>query len=340
MLQDAVKRLVEGKNLPPDLMDQAMQVLMTGEAGEAEAAAFLTALRMKGETPEELAAAARVLRQHMEPLVIGDRQAVDTCGTGGDQSGTLNLSTAAALVVAACGVPVVKHGNRAVSSRSGSADVLTALGVRVDVPAKVARRCLDEAGMAFCFAPRYHPAMRHVARVRQALGFHTIFNLLGPLCNPAGVRCQLLGAGRPELLDLLAETLVQLGGCEAFVVHGHGGLDEVSLSGPTEVRWVRQETIDKQTWTPEQFDLPRHSLDTIRVSGAAQSAERIREVLQGRHGPARDFVLANAAAVLHLAGVAGSLRIGVAQAAEAVDRGRAEGVLERLVRLTNDEAEA
>lgn len=271
----------------------------------------------------------------MEPLEIGDRQAVDTCGTGGDHSGTLNLSTAAAFVVAGCGISVVKHGNRAVSSRSGSADVLTALGVRVDVAPEAARRCLEEAGMAFCFAPRYHPAMKHVAKVRQALGFRTLFNLLGPLCNPARVRYQLLGVGRPELLDLMAETLLQLGGTEAFVVHGSDGLDEVSLSGPTQVRLVRKEGIEKRTWTPTDFGLPSHSVESIRVRDAAESAVRIKAVLEGEHGPARDFVVANAAAVLVLVGVADDLRSAAARAVQAIDSGQAQAVLRGLIRVTN-----
>lgn len=336
VLREAVHLLIARQDLPGSVMEQAMQVLMTGRADAAEAAAFLTALRMKGESPDELATAARVLRRHMEPLDIRNLPAVDTCGTGGDQTGTLNLSTAAAFVVAGCGVPVVKHGNRAVSSRSGSADVLTALGVRVDVPPAIALLCLEEGGMAFCFAPRYHPAMRHVARVRQALGFRTLFNLLGPLCNPAGVRYQLLGVGRPELLDLMANTLLRLGSGEAFVVHGSDGLDEVSLTGPTIVRWVRQSGLDHLIWAPEDFGLPRHSLEEIRVADAAESAARIRTVLAGQHGPDRDFVLANAAAVLVLVRAASDLRDAVARAAEAIDSGKALAVLQKLIRLTTE----
>ncbi len=337
MLREAVQLLIARQDLPESVMEQAMQALMTGQAEAAEAAAFLTALRMKGETPDELATAARVLRRHMEPLPIGNRSAADTCGTGGDQTGTLNLSTAAAFVVAGCGVPVVKHGNRAVSSRSGSADVLTALGVRVDVPPTVALRCLEEAGMAFCFAPRYHPAMKHVAQVRQALGFRTLFNLLGPLCNPAGVRHQLLGVGRPELLDLMANTLLRLGCGVAFVVHGSDGLDEVSLTGPTLVRRVRQGRLDHLSWTPEDFGLPRRSLEEIRVAGPAESAARIEAVLTGRHGPDRDFVLANAAAVLVLVRAAAHLSDAVARAAEALDSGKALAVLQKLIRVTTEE---
>jgi anthranilate phosphoribosyltransferase len=335
MLREAVRQLVEGRSLSAQDIQQAMLELIGGRAGEVEAAAFLTALRIRGETPAQLAAAAEVLRRHMEHLDVGNLEVLDTCGTGGDQTGTLNLSTLAALIVAASGVPVVKHGNRAVSSRSGSADVLQALGVRVDVDPWMARRCLEEAGLAFCFAPRYHPALRFVAPVRQALGFRTIFNLLGPLCNPAGARWHLLGVGSREHLDLLAETLLRLGRTTAFVVHGSDGLDEVTLSGPTLVRRVSNGQVQALTWQPEDFGLSRESAEALCVADAAESAGRIRAVLDGRKGPDRSFVLANAAAALLLTGKAASLPEGVAQAEAALDSGRARDVLQRLVRLTH-----
>ncbi len=328
---EVLAALTDRRDLPEDVMRRVMADVMAGLCGEAETAALLVALRMKGETAAELAAAGAVLRQHMIRLDTGGRDVLDTCGTGGDGIGTFNISTAAALVVAGCGVPVVKHGNRGASSRSGSADVLAALGVEVECDPGVARRCLEGAGLAFCFAPHFHPAMRHVAAVRRRLQVRTLFNCLGPLANPAGAAYQLLGVGRPEWLDPLAGALARLGTRRALLVCGRDGLDEVSLSGVTLVRQVEGGEVAAREWRPEEFGLAPCAAAEFTASGPEESAALVRGVLAGADGPARRIVLANAAAALLAAGRAASLPEGVGRAAEAIDSGRAAGVLKRLV---------
>jgi anthranilate phosphoribosyltransferase len=325
--------LIERRHLSADQMRGLMQDLMAGRCGEAETAALLVALRMKGETAAEIAAAASVLREHMVPLSTGREDVLDTCGTGGDGTGTFNISTATALVAAGAGVPVVKHGNRAVSSTSGSADVLAALGVAVEGDVSWARRCLDEAGLAFCFAPHFHPAMRHVGPVRRRLAVRTIFNCIGPLANPAGAAYQLLGVGQAELLDPLAQALALLGTRRALLVCARDGLDEVSLSAPTRVREVRGGQVTAWEWEPGDFGLEACSLADLRVAGPAESAGMIRSVLEGRPGPATRVVLANAAAALLASDRVGNLREGVARAGEALASGQAAGVLARLTAL-------
>jgi anthranilate phosphoribosyltransferase len=305
--------------------------MLDGAAADADVAALLTALSIKGESAGELAAAARVLREHMVRLETGRDDVLDTCGTGGDGSGTFNVSTATALVVAGAGVPVVKHGNRAVSGRSGSADVLAALGIRVEGGADFARRCLDYAGLGFCLAPQFHPAMRHVAAVRRRLGFRTLFNCLGPLLNPAGAPYQLLGVGRPEWLDPLAGALARLGIRRAFVVCGSDGLDEVTLGGPTWVREVRGGEVIAREWTPRDFDLEPSSRAELCVETSEQSARTIEGILDGQSGPATRVVLANAAAALLAVGRVAGLAEGVDRAAQAVGSGAARRVLHRLV---------
>jgi anthranilate phosphoribosyltransferase len=333
--EDVLARLLARQELTPAQVRAVMQALMRGHCGEAEAAAFLTALRMKGETAGELAEAARVLREHMVRWDPGREGVLDTCGTGGDGADTFNISTAAALVAAACGVPVVKHGNRAVSSRCGSADVLAELGVAVESGSAAARQCLEEAGLAFCFAPHFHPAMRHVARVRQRLRVGTLFNCLGPLANPAGAPFQLLGVGRAELLDRMAGALARLGTTHALVVWASDGLDEVSLSAPTEVREVRGQEVSAWQWTPADFGLGPCRLEDLRADGPTASATIIRGVLAGADGPAARVVLANAAAALLAAQRVRTPLEGVALAREALATGRARQVLERLVACAN-----
>jgi len=308
-----------------------MRAVIGGRAGDGEIAAVLIGLRMKGESADELAAAAAVLREHMLPLDTGRTDLLDTCGTGGDGIGTFNISTATALVVAGAGVPVVKHGNRAVSGKSGSADALGVLGVAVAADAACARRCLDRAGLAFCLAPRYHPALQHVAGLRRRLGVRTLFNALGPLANPAGAAYQLLGVGWPDLLDPLAGALARLGTKRALLVSGQDGLDEVSLSAPTRVREVRDGRVSCWEWTPADFGLPPCSLDDLRVDGPEASAAMIRAVLEGRDGPARHVVLANAAAALLAAERVDSPGAGVALASGAIAEGRARQVLEDVI---------
>jgi anthranilate phosphoribosyltransferase len=293
-------------------------------------AALLVALRMKGETAEELAAAAAAMRERMVPLETGRSDVLDTCGTGGDGSDTFNISTATALVVAGCGVPVVKHGNRAVSSRAGSADVLEALGVPISCDADTCRRCLDSSGMAFCLAPNFHPAMKHVAAVRRRLGVRTLFNCLGPLANPAGAPFQLLGVGRAEWLDRLAGALARLGTRRAFLVCGRDGLDEVTLSGATMVREVQGDRVTTFEWTPADFGLEPCALDELRVATPEESAAAIRRVVMGEEGPALRIVLANAAAALLVVGRAGNLPEGVSLARSAIAQGRAQSVLDQL----------
>lgn len=327
---EVLATLLERRNLSAPQIRQVVEEMMLGRCPELETGVFLTALRMKGETAEEIAAAVEVLRAAMVRLDVGGKAVLDTCGTGGDGAATFNISTAAALVAAGAGVPVVKHGNRAVSSRSGSADVLLALGVRLSETAPMARHSLEETGLAFCFAPYFHPAMKHVAPVRQRLKTRTLFNFLGPLANPAGADFQLLGVGRPEWLDLLAGALCRLGTRHALLVCGRDGLDEVSLSGPTLVREVRAGSIRAFEWTPEDFGLSRCEVAELRVDGPEQSAALIRSLLQGAEGAPARVVVANAAAALLAAEVVANPREGVERAQAALRSGQAQRVLQRL----------
>ncbi len=329
--------LVARRDLSREQVRAALQDLMSDRCGEAEAAAFLVALRMKGETADEIAAAAEVLREHMVRWDPGCDGVLDTCGTGGDGTGTFNISTATAFVVAGAGVPVVKHGNRSVSSRSGSADVLAALGVRVEGDVEFARRCLGRAGLAFCFAPHFHPALRHVAPLRRRLRVATLFHCLGPLANPASAAYQLLGVGRPELLDLMAGALARLGTRRALVVCGRDGLDEVSLSAPTLVREVHGHTVTCREWTPADFGLEPCTLAELQADGPEASAATLRAVLAGERGPAARVVLANAAAALLAAERVATLAEGVARAAEAIATGKARDALTRLVACSRED---
>jgi anthranilate phosphoribosyltransferase len=332
---EALAALLVRRDLSRELVRAAVTEMVSGQCGEAEAAAFLVALRMKGETAEEIAAAAEVLREHMVRWDPGQERVLDTCGTGGDGTGTFNISTATALVVAGAGVPVVKHGNRSVSGRSGSADVLAALGVRVEGDGELARRCLRQAGLAFCFAPHFHPALKHIAALRRRLRIPTLFNCLGPLANPAGASHQLLGVGRPELLELMAGALARLGTRRALVVCGRDGLDEVSLSAPTLVREVRGHVVRAWEWTPADFGLEPCTLEELHADGPETSAAIVQSVLEGNDGPARRIVLANAAAALMAAEQVTHVAEGVALASEALATGRARAVLARLVDCSN-----
>jgi anthranilate phosphoribosyltransferase len=333
---EALARVIDRRELSSEEMRAVMEEMMAGRFGEAEAAALLTALRMKGETAAEIAAAAAVLREHMLRFECGRTDVLDTCGTGGDGTGTFNISTAAALVAAGAGVPVVKHGNRAMSSRSGSADVLAVLGVTVEGDMAWARRCFDRAGLAFCFAPHFHPALRHVGPLRRRLGVRTLFNLLGPLANPAGAPYQLLGVGRADLLDTLAGALARLGTRHALLVCGRDGLDEVSLSAPTLVREVRGSSVTESEWTPADFGMEPCDLIDLRVDGPQESAARIRDILAGRPSPSARVVLANAAVALLAAERVRTPAEGVAMAAESIRGGRALGVLDQLVACSRE----
>jgi len=333
---DAVVERVEGGcHLSMAEMRDTIDRVMEGRFSDDQIARLLLGLNRKGETVAEVAGAAAAMRKHVTPIRSRHTGILDTCGTGGDGSKTFNISTAAALVVAAAGVPVAKHGNRGVTSRSGSADVLAALGVNIEASASCVEACLDELGICFCFAPLLHPAMKRVAAVRRRLGVPTIFNILGPLANPAGATYQLIGVGRAALRPLLAEALAMLGTDRAVVVHGQDGMDEVSLSGPTDATLVSEGRVAELRWTPEQFALPRCRREDLTVEGPEQSAALIRGVLAGQRGPARDVVLANAAAGLWTAGRVPSPAAGVDVAANAIDCGAAALLLERLVARSN-----
>jgi anthranilate phosphoribosyltransferase len=334
MIEAALAQLVEGRHLSVSEMRLAIEAIMQGACQDAEIAAFLTAMRMKGETVDEIVGAASVMREHVTAIHVDHQDLLDTCGTGGDSLSTFNISTATALVAAACGVPVAKHGNRGFSSPSGSAEALQALGVNIEVGVPVVEQCIREIGVGFCYAPLLHPSMRHAVPVRRQLRFRTIFNILGPLTNPARAPHQLLGVSRRDLVEKLGEALSRLGTRRAFVVCGHDGLDEVTLTGPTFVAEVRDGVTHFHQWHPADFDLPACRLEDLRVHSATESAERIRDVLGGAAGPCRDVVLANSAAALVAADHVAELRSGVSRAAHALDTGRAARVLHSLVELT------
>lgn len=320
------------KDLSAAQTTEVVRDLVAGRVDEARGAAFLTALRMKGESADEIAAAALVLREQMVRLVPVSGPVLDTCGTGGDESSTFNISTAAALVACGAGVPVVKHGGRAVSSKSGSADVLRELGVPIEAGPDWAQKCLDRCGFAFCYAPQFHLGMRNVSDLRRKLGTRTLFNLLGPLANPASAPYQLLGVGKPELLDPLAAAIAHLGVRQAVLVCSTDGLDEVSLAAPTSVRVVRGREYESREWHPAEFGLAEVPTAMIRADGSAESAAIIRKVLAGEDGPARRIVIANAAAALWTAEAVPTLRDGVAKAEAAIASGAARAVLEALCR--------
>ena len=336
IISDFIDRLRGGQHLTLDEMSAVIDALMQGQCPEQETGDLLLALRAKGETVEEIAGAALALRKHMTRIRTSRSGVLDTCGTGGDASGTFNISTGAALVAAAAGVPVAKHGNRSVTSKSGSADVLAALGVEIQAPVEVVERCLEQVGICFCFAPLLHPSMRHVAPVRKRLGVPTIFNLLGPLCNPAAAPYQLLGVGRPALRPLLAAALQRLDAQRAVVVSGRDGLDEVTLAGETQVSEVTPQGAHETAWAPTSFGLPRGDLDSLRVDGPEASAAMIRQVLAGQSGPARDIVVINAAAGLWTARRADSLRQCAALAAAALDSGAAKRLLADLAEVSHE----
>lgn len=326
----AYPALLRGADLSSDLAAEAFRDLLQGRVDDVLAAAFITALRLKGESPSEVAAAARGLREQMIRLVPVNGPVLDTCGTGGDDTGTFNISTAAALVVTGAGVPMVKHGNRAVSSKSGSADVLRALGVPIESGPTWAQQCLDRVGFAFCYAPHFHKGMANVTTLRRKLGVRTVFNMIGPLANPASADYQLIGVGSPELLDVLAAALAELSVRRAILVCGFDGLDEVTLAAPTMVRIVEGDRFFSDEWDRADFGLEPVALHDIRAVDAAQSAGIVRRVLEGEHGPARRIVVANAAAALFTAEAVKNLHDGVLKAQAAIDGGAALRVLERL----------
>jgi len=331
MLREPLLLAVEGKHLTRAQAAAAVEAMLDGGASALQIAALLVALRIKGETPDEIAGAAQALRARAEKVQVSLERLVDTCGTGGDSSHSFNISTAAAFVAAAGGARVAKHGNRAVSSRCGSADVLTELGVEVELSPAAVAACIEECGIGFLFAPRHHAAMRHVAPVRKELGLRTLFNLLGPLANPAGARRQLLGVYSAQLVPVLARTLIELGCDRAFVVHGDGGLDEISTSGPTRVAEVRNGELHEFELLPEELGIERAPLSELRGGDAAENALLLRAALSGERSARRSAVVLNAGAALAAAGVCEEIIQGVRLAEETIDSGAALEKLDQLV---------
>jgi anthranilate phosphoribosyltransferase len=325
--------LTAGKPLPPEAARAAFAAIMAGEEPQPAIAAFLTALRMRGETVDEIVAAAQTMRAHALN-VSAPPDAIDMCGTGGDGAHTLNISTAATFVVAGLGVPVAKHGNRAQSSRTGAADVLEALGVKIGLTPDAASACLAEAGSVFLFAQTHHPAMRHVAPVRAALGFRTIFNLLGPLSSPAGVTRQLIGVFAPQWVEPVAEALRRLGCERAMVVHGSDGLDEITTTGPTEAAFLSGGKIERIMISPEHVAIRLANPADLKGGDAAFNAAALRDVLDGALNPYRDIVCLNAAAALLVAGKVKDLNEGVALARASLDQGLTKAALDRLVAVS------
>ncbi|HJQ41182.1 MAG TPA: anthranilate phosphoribosyltransferase [Thermoanaerobaculia bacterium] len=336
MIAQAIKRAVEGKHLERDEMHDVFAAVMDGQATDVQKSALLVALRMKGETPDEITGAALAMRERLTPLDVDRERLVDTCGTGGDGRGTFNISTVAALVAAGAGANVAKHGNRAVSSSCGSADVLSALGVHIDLDAPRMSQVLRRAGIAFLFAPKLHPAMSAVASVRRELGVRTIFNVLGPLTNPAFARRQVLGVYADRLTDTVAQVLAALGAEHALVVHSRDGLDEISVSAATHVCEVRDGEVRSYDVTPEEIGVARHSIDALAGGDARQNADIARAVLRGENGARHDIVVANAGAACYVAGLAPTIRDGVELAKESLRSGRAAEKLEQLIAISNE----
>jgi len=337
-------RLLDRQDLSAEEAECALGEVLRGEASPAQIAAFVVALRAKGESTAEMTGLVRAMLEHAEPLSL-DVEVLDTCGTGGDRSASINVSTLAAIVVAASGQPVCKHGGRAASSASGSADVLEALGVAIDLGPRGVAACVAEAGMGFCFAPRFHPAMRHAAPVRRELGVATVFNLLGPLANPARARLQLVGVSDPGMAERMLAVLAANGARRAMVVHGADGLDELSTTGPSRALFYDRaaggrEAVQPLVVDPAALGLAPARLADLRGGDPGTNARLAREVLAGRPGPHRDVVLLNAAAGLLVAGRVADLAEGLAQAAQAIDSGAAAATLDRLVAVSTREAAA
>ena len=340
MFPTLIEKLQRRQDLNVDEASAAMDEIMEGKAQPAQIAGLLIGLAMKGERPAEVVGLARTMRARATRLSRDFQPVFDTCGTGGDRAHTFNVSTITALVLAACGIRVAKHGNRSVSSRCGSADVFEELGVNIAADAATVERCLAEVGIAFFFAPVFHPSMRHAAQARRELGVRTVFNLLGPLTNPAGAKRQLVGVPRPELTELVARSLSMLGAERAWVVHGADGLDEISTTGYTKVSECRAGAVNTFYIHPSDVGLPKATAEALRGGEAVSNAAVARAVLAGERGPARDIVLLNAAASLLIAGAVERIETGLTEAAAAIDSGRAAGVLHQLVAVSNAKTEA
>jgi anthranilate phosphoribosyltransferase len=334
-IRTALARTVAGESLSEAEMEAVMRQLMEGAATPAQIAALLIALRMKGETADEITGAVRAMRAfaaHVRPRAA---VVVDTCGTGGDQRGTFNISTAAALITAGTGLCVAKHGNRAMSGRVGGADVLEALGVKIDLPPQRVAACLDEVGIAFLFAPSFHPAMRHAAGPRRELGVRTMFNLLGPLSNPAGARHQIVGVFAAEWTEPLAGALGRLGSVHVLVVHGEDGLDEISLAAPTQISEWREGNLHTYCVTPEEFGFTRCRHGDLDGGDRDTAADMVRGVIAGATGPRLDIAILNAAAAIYVGGLAASIHAGIDLARDSIRSGRARQKLAQLIEFTN-----
>ncbi len=333
MIKEAIRTLISGKSLTTDEAASVMEEIMRGEVTPAQFGAFVTALRLKGETVDEIVGMAKTMRANAVPVTVAE-PVVDTCGTGGDASGTFNISTAAAFVAAGAGLKVAKHGNRAVSSHCGSTDVLEALGVKIDLGAQQVKKCLEEVGIGFMFAPVFHPAMKYAAAPRREIGIRTVFNVIGPLTNPAGARAQVLGVADGLLVEKLASVLKGLGCHHALVVHGEDGLDEITITAKTMTSELKDGLISNYSISPEDLGLSRANLDELRCGTTDENATLLRKILTGAPGPQRNVVLANAGAVLLAGDRVKTLGEGVALAKEVIDGGQALKKLEELIKFS------
>lgn len=333
MIREAIEAVVNGESLSMDTAAQAMNEIMSGDATPAQFGAFVTALRLKGETVDEIAGMAQVMREHSLHVEV-DGALVDTCGTGGDGSGTFNISTTAAFVAAGAGAKVAKHGNRAMSSSSGSADVLEALGAKIDLKPESVARCINETGFGFMFAQGFHPSMRFAAGPRREIGIRTVFNILGPLTNPAGAGAQVIGVADATMASKMASALSRLGSARALVVHGNDGLDEITIADSTSVWELRDGSVSEYDISPAELGVNRSPLSEVQASNSEASAGLLREVLDGKAGPARDVVLLNAAAALLAGDIVGTLSDGVQAAANSIDSGSARERMESYVALS------
>lgn len=334
MIKEAINLVINNINLTEPEMAECMMEIMEGKATDAQIGAFLTALRIKGETVEEITGAARVMREKATKIKAPER-VIDTCGTGGDMSGTFNISTTTAIVVAASGIPVAKHGNRSVSSQAGSADVLEGLGVKIDLPPEKVEKCLFETNFGFLFAPLFHPAMKFAIVPRREIGIRTIFNILGPITNPAGAKHQILGVFADRLTEPLASVLGNLGAADAMVVHGQDGLDEITVCDGTKVSRFTNGKVETFYITPEDFGFKRAKKNNLAGGDKNANAAITLAILKGEHGPKRDIVLMNSAAAIVVAGVTDDFRTARDIAVEAIDSGKAAKKLEEIKKLTN-----
>ncbi len=336
MIKEAIGKLIEKKNLTREEMVGVMNEIMTGNATPAQIGGFLTALRLKGETVEEITGAALVMREKVTKIKVKKEPIVDTCGTGGDLPNTFNISTIAAFVVAGCGLAVAKHGNRAVSSQCGSADLLEGLGINLDVEVETVEKCIEEIGIGFLFAPLLHGAMKYAIGPRKEMGIRTIFNILGPLTNPAGAQVQVLGVYSDKLTQTIAGVLKNLGSKHAFVVHGEDGLDEITTTSPTRVSELKEGKVTTYSIKPEDFDIKRAKPDDILGGDVPHNVKIAHDVLEGKKGPQRDIVLLNASAAIVAGGKASDLKEGIKLAKKAIDSGKVKEKLELLKKYSKE----